>query len=103
MHNAAIEMGLIINELDYKKPNVEIVMNATAKTLAFDNLPELMMKQIESPVYWEDSIKFMIENYDIDTFIEFGPGNVLSGLMRKIDSSKQTYNISKIEELNILK
>ena len=103
MHNAAIEMGMVINKVSHNQPNVDIVMNVTARPLIIDNLFELMMKQIESPVYWEDSIKYIIENYDIDTFIEFGPGNVLSGLMRKIDSSKQTYNISKIEELNILK
>jgi len=63
MHNAAIEMGMVINKVSHNQPNVDIVMNVTARPLIIDNLFELMMKQIESPVYWEDSIKYIIENY----------------------------------------
>jgi len=42
-------------------------------------------------------------NDGITHFIEVGPGNVLTGLIKKIDSTVKVTNISKIEDLNLLK
>lgn len=51
-----------------------------------------MPKQIYSSVHWTQTIENMI-NDGVDTFIEIGPGKVLAGLNRKINSDVKTYNI----------
>ena len=47
---------------------------------------------------WEDSIKLILSKGVIN-FMEFGPGKVLKGLMRRIDSSAQVVNIEKAADL----
>ena len=45
---------------------------------------ELLIKQVYSPVRWEESVRNMIEK-GVDTFIEIGPGKTIAGFLRKID------------------
>ncbi|MDD3397126.1 MAG: ACP S-malonyltransferase [Clostridia bacterium] len=99
---ASNKMYDIIKRTKYSCPEVPVVMNCNAKYLNSKDLPELMKKQIESSVYFEDSIRLMI-NDEIDTFIEIGPGSVLTGLVKKIDSSKTLISINTLEDLKSLK
>lgn len=102
MHEAAVKMELEVKKIKYQLPKVPIIMNCNAQILDINNLPQLVRKQIESSVYWEDSIRLMINNLHIRSFIEIGPGSVLTGLMKKIDPSMNSINISRIEDLNNL-
>lgn len=62
----------------------------------------LLVRQIESSVRWEDSIKLMLEN-GVDTFIEVGPGRVLSGFVREISKTlEKRVNIFNVEDLKSL-
>ncbi len=58
-----------------------------------------LVTQIDHAVLWEDSIRAMMEK-GIDTFVEVGPGKVLTGLMRKIDRKKKALNIEDLDSLN---
>ena len=51
-----------------------------------------------SPVYFEDSIRYMI-NQGVDTIIEIGPGKVLSGFVKKINKDIQLYQIEDNDSL----
>ncbi|MDD2227302.1 MAG: ACP S-malonyltransferase [Clostridia bacterium] len=102
MSYASEKMYDIIKKTKYSSPEIPVIMNCNAKYLEIENLPELMKKQIESSVYFEDSIRLMI-NDGIDTFIEIGPGSVLTGLVKKIDSSKTLISINKLDDLKSLK
>jgi [acyl-carrier-protein] S-malonyltransferase len=102
MSCAADKMYAIIKNTKYSQPEVPIVMNCNAQYLKFENIPELMKKQIESSVYFEDSIRLMI-NDGVETFIEIGPGSVLTGLVKKIDSSKNLISINTLDDLKSLK
>lgn len=101
MSCAADEMYAIIKNTKYSQPEVPVVMNCNAQYLKFENVPELMKKQIESSVYFEDSIRLML-NDGIETFIEIGPGSVLTGLVKKIDSSKKLISINTLDDLESL-
>ena len=70
-----------------------IVNNADAKFIrsAGDLRPSLL-KQISSPLYWEDSIRNMTAD-GYDTFIEIGPGKVLSGLVKRIAKDAKVLNV----------
>jgi [acyl-carrier-protein] S-malonyltransferase len=73
--------------------NSPIVNNADAKFIrTAAELRTSLIKQISSPLFWEDSIKNMVsEGYD--TFIEIGPGKVLSGLVRRIAKDAKVLNV----------
>lgn len=62
---------------------------------------ELLIKQVYSPVRWEESVRNMIEK-GVDTFIEIGPGKTIAGFLRKIDRNVKCINISQYEDLKKL-
>ena len=70
-----------------------VIFNATGKELAPDmNIPKMLELQVQSSVYFEDTIKYMMEK-GVDTFVEIGPGKTLSSFVKKIDKSYTTYNV----------
>ncbi len=102
MKNATIEMQDKINNTKFNKPIVDIISNVNAQP---QNNPEfikkLLIQQIEKPVRWRESVKYMIEN-NVNRFIEIGPGKVLSGLVKRIDRNillNQVNNLSDVKQL----
>jgi len=78
---------------------VPIISNYTANLQdKVEEIRQNLVKQIYSPVKWEESMRFMLAQ-GVSRFIEFGPGKVLKGLMRKIDPSAQVLNIEKAEDI----
>lgn len=76
-----------------------IIFNTTAKPIqAGETIPALLEKQVQSSVYFEDSIRYM-EQAGIDTIVEIGPGKVLSGFVKKTTKAIQTYFIEDAESL----
>src|SRR5574344_1457363 len=69
-------------------------------TTSGDEFKIKMPKQIYSSVHWTQTIQKMIEK-GVDTFVEIGPGKVLAGLNKKIDSNIKTYNVYDSASLNI--
>jgi [acyl-carrier-protein] S-malonyltransferase len=91
----------IINT-EFKIPKNEIISNVTAKqTKDPGEIKDLLVKQIEKPVRWRESIINMI-NSNVDKFIEIGPGKVLSGLVKRIDRNIKLVQINDIEDLKNL-
>ena len=91
----------IINT-EFKIPKNEIISNVTAKqTKDPDEIKDLLVKQIEKPVRWRESVINMI-NSNVDKFIEIGPGKVLSGLVKRIDRNTKLVQINDIEDLKNL-
>ena len=72
-------------------------MDATAVTTN-ENIAGLLSDQVISPVKWEQSFKFMLDN-GIDTFIEMGPGKTLSGFAKRIDRAAKVISIQTVEDL----
>ena len=58
---------------------------------------KLLIKQIESPVRWRESIEYMISQ-GTTVFIEIGPGKVLSGLVKRTSDKVLTKHINKIDK-----
>ncbi len=73
--------------------SMPIVNNADAMFLrTASELRPSLIRQINSPLYWEDSIKNLaLDGYD--TFVEIGPGKVLAGLVRRIVKEARVLNI----------
>ena len=89
-----------VKDFDFNKATVPVYTNvdASATTQAEDfraKLPE----QIYSSVRWTQSINNIVEK-EITNFIEIGPGKVLAGLNKKINSELTTLNVYDVESLN---
>lgn len=83
-----------------QKPRIPVVSNLTAK---IDENPgkikQNLIWQMNHRTLWEDSMRFIIGK-GVRTFIEFCPGKVLKGLLRKIDAEVQTVSLSALEDFN---
>ena len=102
MNSATEIMKNEIINTEFKIPKNEIISNVTAKqTKDPDEIKDLLVKQIEKPVRWRESVINMI-NSNVDKFIEIGPGKVLSGLVKRIDRNIKLVQINDIEDLKNL-
>lgn len=66
-----------------------------------EKVKELLVKQVSSPVRWQQSVERMIAD-GTDTFVEIGPGKTLTGFMRRINKEVKAVNIEKVEDLDKL-
>ena len=99
MRSATFKMEKIINQQILKNPTYKIVSNVTADEYKnTTEIKELLIKQIESPVRWRESIEYMIKN-GTNTFIEIGPGKVLSGLIKRVNKDVKILNIDTFEDI----
>lgn len=89
MQPAAEELKAAILKTDFKKPFCPIYQNVTAKTeVNPENIRENLLLQLTNPVRWTQSVQQMITDGATE-FYEFGPGDVLKGLIRKINPTIQ--------------
>ena len=99
MRSATEIMKKQIDQSNFVNPKNVIISNVTGiETIEPKQIKELLIKQIESPVRWRESVLYMI-NKGVTKFVEIGPGKVLSGLVKRID---KTVNILSINELDDL-
>ena len=82
----------------FHEMKIPVIFNTLGHELKNQTIPEILEKQVMSPVYFEDSIRTMINN-GVDTIIEIGPGKVLSGFVRKIDRKIKTYQVEDMASL----
>lgn len=89
MQPAAEELKAAILKTDFKKPFCPIYQNVTAKAeVNPENIRENLLLQLTNPVRWTQSVQQMITDGATE-FYEFGPGDVLKGLIRKINPTIQ--------------
>ncbi|QMV40210.1 ACP S-malonyltransferase [Cohnella cholangitidis] len=97
MQPAANNLSAKLASTDFNDAQVPVVANVHAKPVTSgQELRELLVKQVVSPVQWEDTIKYLISE-GVDTFVEIGSGTVLAGLIKKIDKSVQVISINSAE------
>jgi [acyl-carrier-protein] S-malonyltransferase len=74
----------VLERREFSAPKVALAMNATGDLVSDpDNIKELLVAQVSSPVLWEESIR-RLEAEGFGSFLEVGPGQVLSGLIKRI-------------------
>ena len=76
--------------------NAKIPVIANVSATEMEDASEIktkLIQQLYSPVQWEQSVQKMID-LGVTTFIEIGPGKVLSGLVKKVNRSVVTYAVS---------
>lgn len=95
---AAEKMKSALESLALNEPGMDIYSNVTAEKIGGENLPELLSKQIMSPVRWEQSVRAMVRD-GADMFVEIGPGKTLSGLIAKTVPGVTVCNVEDEQSL----
>jgi len=100
MDGASEKLSDLLKGIEFKRPGVPLVNNADAAFLNdADVIRESLIRQIKTPLLWEDSIRLMADN-GVDTFIEVGPGKILSGLIKRICDDAKLFNVGDKESLD---
>lgn len=96
---AGVKLAAELEELQFNEMKIPLVSNVTSRpVLNIAEAKELLVKQVSSPVLWEDSIRYMLSE-GVDTFIEIGPGKALCGFLKRIAPEAKALNVENIESL----
>ncbi|MDR1521419.1 MAG: ACP S-malonyltransferase [Streptococcaceae bacterium] len=96
---AAEKLAKTLKEVSIHELKVPVISNVTAQVMKRDEVKNLLYKQVMSAVRFDESIELM-KNMGATTFVELGPGKVLSGFLQKIDKNLV---ISRVENCATLK
>jgi len=97
MQSAVDGMSEIIATLSFHDPVMPIIANTTAQPLTTAEMVKAeLLRQLCNGIDWQRSIEYMLSE-GVSTFIEIGPGKVLSGLIKRIDKNVKILNIGDAE------
>jgi [acyl-carrier-protein] S-malonyltransferase len=97
---AGERLAVELEKINLKDMQFPVVANVNAEyILDKSKVKDLLIRQVSNSVLFEASIRKMLEN-GVDTFVEIGPGKVLSGFVRKVSRDVRTLNVEDIESLN---
>lgn len=103
MKNASVRLGEELKKIELKLGEVKIISNVSATPYASaSQIRENLIKQVYSSVLWEQSMRFILDR-KINTFVEFGPGRVLKGLMRRIHPGATVLTVEKKQDLELFR
>jgi [acyl-carrier-protein] S-malonyltransferase len=93
MRPAQERLAEVLNKIEVQDPRFPIVSNVTADvTKRGGRERDLLIEQVTAPVRWVESMRRMIDD-GASTFVEVGPGKVLSGLLRQMDRALKCVNV----------
>jgi [acyl-carrier-protein] S-malonyltransferase len=94
MEPAVARLREALANVRLQKPRIPVISNVDARPHDDpEEIRELLIKQVCSPVLWEDSMGFMIGTVQVGQFYELGPGRVLTGLLKRIERKMPCENI----------
>jgi [acyl-carrier-protein] S-malonyltransferase len=97
MRAATEALGALLQDMPLKSPRIALYSNVTGEPYGPD-VAALLAAQASSPVRWRAAVEHMILS-GVDTFVEVGPGSVLTGLVKKIDPNVLAVNVEDAQTL----
>lgn len=107
-HSALMETALdglsqAVEDVHFTNPKFPVYANVNAEPVTIaDRGRQLLLQQLTRPVRWTDEVMAMAERMPSALYVEMGPGNVLSGLVKKIAPSVKTITCGTTAEVNQL-
>jgi [acyl-carrier-protein] S-malonyltransferase len=96
MVRASAQLRDLLDRLPLRPPQIPIVANGTARAMStVDEVRQELAHHVERPVDWTRSVRAMID-IGAGTFVEVGPGQVLSGLIKRIDRDATTLGLADL-------
>ena len=103
MQPAVTGLRKVLDNMDIAQPAVPVVANTTAEPVTDGEMIKAeLIEQLCHCVHWQRSVEYMVAN-GVTTFIEIGPGKVLSGLIKRISPEVKTLNIGDVAAINNLR
>jgi [acyl-carrier-protein] S-malonyltransferase len=94
MQSAVEKLAEALSGIEMSVPRVPVISNVDAIAHTDpEEMRDLLVKQVVSPVQWEKSMRHLLAN-GFDTFYEIGPGRVLRGLLRRVDRKINCENVT---------
>ena len=102
MEDASRRLAELLDSIEFKDPQIPLVNNADAQFLdTKESIKASLIRQISRPLLWEDSVSAIAQS-GIETFVEVGPGKVLSGLIRRIVPDTNMFNVEDMKSLELI-
>lgn len=102
MQNSGATLAETIMQVPFNAPKIPIVMNVTGEPVKDpDLIRRYLIAQVSSPVKWLHSMQYMV-SHGVTRFIESGPKNVLSGMVRRIDGNVESFSTDTITTIKSL-
>jgi [acyl-carrier-protein] S-malonyltransferase len=99
MASAQPKLRAALAEIPLNLPSVPVISNVTAQPHhTAGEIHAKLVEQVTSSVLWEQSMRHLLAQ-GFTRFIELGPGNALSGFMKRIDKNVTMLNVSNIATL----
>ena len=96
---AAVRLKPALDKIDFKAPTAHFMSTVTAKLEDAHRFRGLLVEQLTAPVRFTQAARELISQ-GANTFVEVGPGNVLSGLLKRIDSSVKAISVNDLKSLD---
>lgn len=101
MEAPAEAMGEALRQVSFASGSSKVYANVTAATVSDSSVwAKLLEDQLRNPVRWTESVRAM-RTGGVDTFVEFGSGEVLCGLIRRIDGEARTLAVQDPASLEL--
>lgn len=103
MQKAGEELAEYFKTISFRVPNIPVVFNCLGDCMPEgESVPNLLVRQVQSSVYMEDSIRRMAQ-LGVDAFVEIGPGNALTGFVRRTLPGAKVYTVETVEDIEKLR
>jgi [acyl-carrier-protein] S-malonyltransferase len=102
MDSACVRIEKSLEGFSIQPPKIEVVSNLTANVERDPvKIKQNLVRQMNHRTLWEDSMRFILSK-NVRTFIEFAPGKVLKGLLKKIDAGAETLSLGNLEDFHAI-
>ncbi len=103
MRPARVGMAEPLRAAPFADPAVPVVTNVAAAPVATaEAARDALLRQIDSPVRWVESVRWMETSGGVELYLELGPGNVLAGLVRRIVTAGAVASLGEPEQVEKL-
>jgi [acyl-carrier-protein] S-malonyltransferase len=100
MASAKPKVQNMLSTVEMSAPRVPVISNVTAQPHgATSEIASRLVDQVTSSVRWEDSMRYLLAQ-GFTRFIELGPGNALTGFMKRIEKNAQSMNVTDMASLD---
>ena len=99
MQSAKEKLKTALDATNFYKSKIPVYTNVTAKPVdSISEIKSMLYEQVTAPVRWDETIRNMIDD-GVEEFSEIGPGNVLQGLIKRINPDVKRFGIDKFEDV----
>ena len=99
MEPAAEKMRLALDAVEVQNSIIDVLANFSVEKHSINTTRDLLVQQVSGSVRWREIMEKLIVEYKVDTFIEVGPGQVLSGIAKRMYSDCHIFNLHTVQSI----